>query len=325
MVHNLLGRDMAFVGEVPWHGLGIAVPPDVTSAEMLKAAGLDWSVEKVPANGARLIKRNHGRDIYDRYFVERDCVGGERVRPVLGVVGAQYELLQNREAFAFFDPFLEPGHAQYETAGALGNGERVWVQVRVGDPIVITLDDQVDKFILLSNSHDGRGALSLRFTPTRVVCQNTLNLALEGGEHVVNLRHSKHMRDRLADQQVEFLLRVVGDTFNRAAEQFKKLAATTATPDRRERFMKALFPHTKQQERKNEAPRWWTAVDLVLAKVNITPPQTRDTMWGLYNAVTHAEDYRETTEAMSESRLDRVWFGRGAEKKIKVGDGGCAM
>jgi hypothetical protein len=79
MVHNLLGRDMAFVGEVPWHGLGIAVPPDVTSAEMLKAAALDWSVEKVPANGARLIKRNHGRDIYDRYFVERDCVVPRRL------------------------------------------------------------------------------------------------------------------------------------------------------------------------------------------------------------------------------------------------------
>ncbi len=285
---------------------------------MLQAANLNWTVEKVPASGARIVKHRHGKDIYDRLFIERECVKEERVRPVLGVVGAQYELLQNDEAFAFFDPFLEPGHARYETAGALGNGERVWVQVRVGDPIIVKDDDLVDKFILLSNSHDGRGALSLRFTPTRVVCQNTLNLALEGGEHVVNLRHSQHMRDRLADQQVEYLLRVVGDTFNRAAEQFKKLANTGATADRRSKFLTALFPRTKEQEKRDEMPRWWNAIDEILDNLAVTPAATRGTMWGLYNAVTRAEDYRKTTEAMPDSRLERVWFGRGAEKKIKA-------
>lgn len=172
MAHNLFGDQMAFVGDTPWHGLGTKVPPHVTSEQMLKAAKLDWKVRKVPATGARIVKRRAGEAIYDRYFVERDCVQGETVSPVLGVVGAQYELLQNHEAFSFFDPFLEPGHAAYETAGALGNGDRVWVQVRVGDPILITHDDKVDRFILLSNSHDGRGALSLRFTPIRVVCNN---------------------------------------------------------------------------------------------------------------------------------------------------------
>jgi phage/plasmid-like protein (TIGR03299 family) len=318
LAHNLFGTKMAFVGEVPWHQLGEAVPPNVTSGAMLKAAHLDWTVEKVPATGARIIKRRRGNDIYDRYFIERACVREERVPPVLGIVGAQYELLQNHEAFAFFDPFLKPGQARYETAGALGNGERVWVQVRVGDPMLVTADDQVDKFVLLSNSHDGRGALSLRFTPTRVVCQNTLNLALEGGEHVVNLRHSRHMRDRLADQQVEFLLGVVGETFNRAAEQFKKLAATSATDDLRNKFLTMLFPKTKEQEKRGEKPRWWKAIDEVLDNIIVTPPQTRHTMWGLYNAVTHAEDYRDTTEALPESRLERVWFGRGAEKKIKA-------
>jgi phage/plasmid-like protein (TIGR03299 family) len=156
MAHNLFGGKMAFVGDVPWHRLGETVPANVTSGAMLKTANLDWRVDKVPAAGARIIKRRHGKDIYDCYFVERDCIKNERVRPVLGVVGEQYELLQNEEAFAFFDPFLEPGHARYETAGALGNGERVWVQVRLGDPMFVMPGDQVDKFILLSNSHDGR-------------------------------------------------------------------------------------------------------------------------------------------------------------------------
>jgi phage/plasmid-like protein (TIGR03299 family) len=297
LAHNLHGNRMAFVGEEPWHGLGTEVPANVTSTNMLKAAKLDWKVKKVPATGARIIKRRQGKEIYDRYFIERDCVGKEEVRPVLGVVGAQYELLQNDEAFAFFDPFLKPGQARYETAGALGNGERVWVQVRVGDPIVVKDDDRVDRFILLSNSHDGRGALSLRFTPIRVVCQNTLNLALEGGEHVVNLRHSRHMRDRLADQQVEYLLRMVGDTFDRAARQFRKLAAEKVTGDLRSKFLTAMFLRTKEQEKSDEKPRWWTAIDDILDNTVVTPAATRDTMWGLYNAVTRAEDFRETTEA----------------------------
>jgi phage/plasmid-like protein (TIGR03299 family) len=318
MAHNLFRDQMAFVGELPWHGLGKNVPRHVTSEGMLKAANLDWEVRKVPATGSRIVKRRRGEAIHDRYFVERDCVAEETVRPVLGVVGAQYELLQNREAFSFFDPFLEPGHAGYETAGALGNGDRVWVQVRVGDPIFITEDDRIDRFILLSNSHDGRGALSLRFTPVRVVCNNTLNLALKDGEHVVNLRHSKKMRERLADHQIEFLLRVVEETFARAADQFRRLLDTQATASRRDSFLKAMFPRTATQERDNEKPKWWIAIDEVLANSKVTPPQTNGSMWALYNAVTRAEDFRRTTEALPEARLERIWFGRGAEKKIKA-------
>jgi phage/plasmid-like protein (TIGR03299 family) len=309
---------MAFVGETPWHRLGTQVPPDVTSEQMLKSANLDWEVRKVPATGARIVKRQGREAIYDRYFVERDCVSGETVCPVLGVVGAQYELLQNHEAFSFFDPFLKPGHASYETAGALGNGDRVWVQVRVGAPILIAPDDQVNRFVLLSNSHDGRGALSLRFTPVRVVCNNTLNLALKDGEHVVNLRHSKKMSERLADHQIEFLLRVVEETFARAAEQFWKPAGTQATATRRDSYLKAMFPRTTKQERDDEKPKWWVAIEKVLDDPKVTPKQTNGSMWALYNAVTRAEDYRKTTEALPEARLERVWFGSGAEKKIKA-------
>jgi phage/plasmid-like protein (TIGR03299 family) len=191
--------------------------------------------------------------------------------------------------------------------------------------MLVTPDDQVDRFILLSNSHDGRGALSLRFRPIRVVCNNTLNLALKGGEHVLHLRHSKNMREKLADHQIEFLLRVVEQTFAQAAEQFRKLAGTKATVARRESYLKAMFPRTTKQERDNEKPRWWIAIDKILQDPQVTPEQSSDSMWALYNAVTRAEDYRETTETLPESRLERVWFGRGAEKKIKALETAMAM
>ena len=175
-------------------------------------------------------------------------------------------------------------------------------------------------FSFLSNSHDGRGAVSLRFTPVRVVCQNTLNLAMEGREHVVNIRHSKRVRDRLGDQQVEFLHRIVRETFDRAERQFAKLAKTKRDEQRLEAFLTALFPPTENQIDKPEPPKWWDAVDQVLANEKVTPPKSRESMWALYNAVTRAEDYRETSEASPEARLDRIWFGRGAELKIRALD-----
>ena len=328
MAHNLFSSNMAFVGELPWHGLGIELSAGVSGQEMLKAAKLNWQVSKVPATGARPLLKPGGEPAYDRdgnraferYFITRECLDGEKEPPVLGIVRSGYEILQNDEAFAFFEPFLSAGHASYETAGALGNGERVWVQVRVGDPIVIADDDKVEKFLLLSNSHDGSRALSLRFTPVRVVCQNTLNLATKDGGHVVNIRHSKNIRDRLADEQVHFLLRLVQDTFARAAVQFATLARTKANATLREKYLTALFPPTKSQAEKRETPKWWDGIDQVLANPTVTPPKTRDTMWGLYNAVTRAEDYRETTEASGEARLDRVWFGRGADMKLRALD-----
>lgn len=316
MAHNLLRDRMAFVGEVPWHGLGQKVSPTIGSAAMLREAGLDWTVQKVPAQGARILRYQHGRPVYERYFVTRSVIDKETAPPVLGIVKDSYELVQNHEAFVFFDPFLDAQHARYESAGALGNGERVWVQVRLATPISVADGDEVDKFLLLSNSHDGSGALSIRFTPVRVVCQNTLNFAAKGGRAVVTLRHSRNVRDRLCNEQVATLMVLVAATFSQMATDFRQLAKTPATADRRKRFMEDLFP-TKPDP--TGAPSLWQQrVDKVLGDTAVTPGPTRDTMWGLYNAVTRAEDYRETTEATAEARLDRVWFGRGADLKIKA-------
>ena len=316
MAHNLMRNQMAFVGETPWHGLGRRVEPTTDSATMLKAAGLDWTVEKIPGQGARVLRHRAGRPIYERYFVTRSLQEGETTPPVLGIVKDSYELVQNHEAFAFFEPFLAAGHAQYEAAGALGNGERIWVQVRLATPVVVAEDDEVTKFLLLSNAHDGSGALSIRFTPVRVVCQNTLNLAAKGGERVVNMRHSRHVRDRLGDEQVAILLKLVSDTFAQMAVDFARLARTEATAERRRRFMDDLFP--MKSGPMGEPPLWQQRIDEVLDNDAVTPPKTRNTMWGLYNAVTHAEDYRKSTEVGPEARLDRVWFGRGADLKMKA-------
>ncbi len=316
MSHNLFGKTMAFVGKTPWHGLGTPVPAGVGSAAMIRAANLDWKVRKEPAPGARVIHKTKGRDVYERYAVTRDRVGEETVAPMLGIVKDAYELVQNDEAFAFFDPLISASQARYEAAGALGNGERVWVQVRVGGTIEVAEGDAVQKFLLLANSHDGSGSLSLRFTPIRVVCENTLNWATQGGEHVVKLRHSRRVHDRLGDHQTELLRQLIDDTFNRMAKDFRRLAAAHADAARRARFLEALF--STKSDPKGESPIWQQRIDAVLADKKVTPAASRHSMWALYNAVTRAEDYRETRETNAEARLERVWFGSGADLKIKA-------
>ncbi len=317
MSHNLFRDRMAFVGETPWHGLGRQVAHNVSAQVMLKEAGLDWHVQKIPAIGARIVSRPGQRSVHDRYFLQRDALDDEKIGPVLGVVSDGYEVLQNDEAFEFFEPLLRTGTCRFEAAGALGNGERVWVQVRMDDPIRVTARDEVDRFFLLSNSHDGRGALSLRFTPVRVVCQNTLNLATRGGDSVVTIRHSRHMRDRLTAAQVDTLLRLIGETFHLAAERFRRMAQTPASPELKQRYLDHLFPRTEKQRETRTEPKRWAMVDAVLEDTFITPRETRGSFWALYNAVTRTEDYRVSPqERGAEARLARVWFGASADLKV---------
>jgi phage/plasmid-like protein (TIGR03299 family) len=158
MAHKLHienGRaSMMYVGKEPWHGLGTKLDGPVTSEEAIKAANLDWVVEKKPLVA---YDGKHAHPVGNRYaIVRKDCYG--QPKPVFGIVGADYTPLQNRDAFAFFDRIVGRGAAIYHTAGALGDGERVWMLAKLPNPIHVAGDDVTDKFLLLSNSHDGGNA-----------------------------------------------------------------------------------------------------------------------------------------------------------------------
>src|SRR5271155_2805241 len=140
MPHNLFKGKMAWVDDVPWHGLGTQVPGDISAAEMIGAANLAWNVSVRPAPGARLLKHKH--NTYDRYLIERDPVDRENEKVVLGFVSNRYVPLQNAEAFSFFEPFISNLWASFRTAGALGNGQRVWVQVQLSGDILIGTHDK---------------------------------------------------------------------------------------------------------------------------------------------------------------------------------------
>ena len=180
--------------------------------QMMCAANLHWQVQKEPAPGARLLAPGH---IYDRYIVLRDPVDDETEAVALAIVSKEYEPLQNVDAFTFFEPFIDNGWAEFHTAGALGNGERVWALARLSEHMVIHGDDPIDRFLLLSNSHDGSSAVTVRFTPVRVVCQNTLSLAQADGTGVVSVRHTRNIRHNLKKTQAQALKRLSDAVFAR--------------------------------------------------------------------------------------------------------------
>lgn len=316
MTHDLFGDRMAYVGEVPWHGLGKEVPETVTSIEMCKAAGLDWTVRKVPAPGSRIVDVRNER--YDRYLIFRQKLHGEMGEAALGMVGSGYEPVQNSEAFEFFEPFISSNFARFHTAGALGNGERVWVLARLNEQISIGRDDLIDRYLLLSNTHNGSGSVSVRFTPIRVVCQNTLSFAMKRSSGVISIRHTRHVARHLLKAQAEQLKRIVEKTFADATTLFGNMAMRSMSYPQTDEFLEQLFPRSQEQKDKRRQPERWQRIKAILDDERVTPAATRRTLWGLYNAVIRDEDFRATREVASENRLDRVWFGAGHDLKIKT-------
>ncbi|MFZ0150418.1 MAG: DUF932 domain-containing protein [Xanthobacteraceae bacterium] len=315
MPHNLFQDTMAYVGELPWHGLGKRVPASVSAEEMIDAANLDWEVRKVRASGARVVGDNPLT--YDRYMIVREPVGEETEDVVLAIV-RKYELLQNREAFSFFDPFIENKWAEFHTAGALGRGERIWVLTRFIGDMVIAGDDRIERYLLLSNSHDGSAAVSIRFTPVRVVCQNTLNLALESRSGALSVKHTENMPERLARAQAEQMKRVIDKVFADAETLFGRMALYRIRANDTERFLELLFPRTELQKKERVEPQRWKRITTILEDPTITPSKTKDTLWALYNAIVRDEDYRQSGAEASDSRLNRIWFGSGNNLKLKT-------
>ncbi|MEP7319015.1 MAG: DUF932 domain-containing protein, partial [Panacibacter sp.] len=208
MAHNLnfneqTGKHSFFsVKEKAWHGLGQIVEQYPTSAEALKFAGLDYTVEKRKlftydnenniANGDIEIKIPEV-EVPDFYATLRTDT-----EQVLGVVGKDYEVLQNTDAFSFFDAIVGGDGIQYETAGALGKGERIFITAKLPSYIKVGNDDLIEQYLFLTTSHDG-GSITAAFTPVRIVCNNTLNAALRNHSNAFKIRHTANAKERLEE------------------------------------------------------------------------------------------------------------------------------
>jgi len=207
MAHNLNYNEQTekhsffSVKEKAWHGLGQIVADYPTSAEAIRYAGLDYEVEKRPLFTNTLV--NDLAELDEGVFPKTDVPNYfATVRndnnAVLGVVGKDYEVVQNADAFQFFDAIVGGGDGiKYETAGALGKGERIFITAKLPDHIKVGKQDLIEQYLFLTTSHDGFGSITAAFTPVRIVCNNTLNAAMRNHSNGIKIRHTASANDRL--------------------------------------------------------------------------------------------------------------------------------
>ena len=195
------------VNEKAWHGLGTIVQDYPTSVEALQFAGLDYRVEK------RKLFTLDNADIISKSVPDYYATIRTDNENVLGVVGKDYEVVQNTDAFNFFDSIVGGDGIQYETAGALGKGERIFITAKLPNYIKVGKDDLIEQYLFLTTSHDGFGSITAAFTPIRIVCNNTLNAALQNHSNAIKIRHTVNAKERL-----ETAHRLMGITNKLSAE-----------------------------------------------------------------------------------------------------------
>ena len=319
MAHNLANiankPAMMYAGETPWHGLGTPLSRPATAAEAIKAAHLDWEVGKVPLH---LKIKSRYQKIPHRYGVVRLDETGNPVSTVFGIVAEKYRPLQNRVAFQWFDSIVGQGAAIYHTAGALGSGERIWILAKLPGEIRVVGNDLVEKFLLLSNSHDGLSSVQLKFTPIRVVCQNTLTIALSTGDGA-RVSHMPAMAGRL--ELAKEQLGIINVRFETIGTAFEAMAKVEMKEPRLQDYLAGVLrdPADKKDERAMQrvVELRAKAKELFEKGTGNGLPKVRGTLWAAYNGITELIDYRKTSQ-LADQRLESIWFGSGYHIKARA-------
>jgi phage/plasmid-like protein (TIGR03299 family) len=286
------------------------------SSEAITAAGLDWEVVKEPL---QLNARGPTPGLGKTHALVRIDPKLVRNRITLGRVAEAYTPLQNREAFAFFDPLVQAGVAEYDSAGALGHGTTVWVLAKLLCPSRIKRVDVVEKYLLLVNNHSGSTPqVQIRLTPFRVFCGNMLAVLLKRGQEVSTERVGDvHAQLRQAAER----LRVIEQDFSAIESEFLRMADTPMTSQRVAEYVKEVLPEPARNTPREE-PRLLLNLREQAARLFETgkgndQPGIRHTLWAAYNGVTELMDHHIADES-SEARLQRLWFGNGYQIKVKA-------
>ena len=322
MAHNInfnegTGKHSFFsVQEKPWHGLGQVVENYPTSKEAIEFAGLGYEIVKAP-NVHRL---PNGKEVesgtsFFTYRSDNCTVLGDRL-------GADYKVVQNTDAFGFFDSIVGGDGVLYETAGALGNGEKVFITAKLPGYIKVGGDDLVEKYIFLTTSHDGSGSITAAFTPIRIVCQNTLSMALNNCSNVVRVRHTGNATEKL--KQAHKIMGVTNLLSGQLEGIFNSWSKVKITDKQvMGLIQQAMSPNKEVLENVKRG-----GVDslsscfknicdnaFVYAMTNSTQQMetTKGTLFGAYNAVT---GYFQNVRAYKgkEEKLESVMFGTALQR-----------
>lgn len=281
---------------VPWHGLGEIVEGTLCSAEAIEKAGLNWTVESKPIyTEGGIVIPNHKANVRDTD------------NKVLGIVSDRYQIVQNKDAFDFTDSLIGEG-CQYETAGSLMGGKKIFLLAKMPEKKI--LEEDFDPYLCFTNSHDGYGAIKAIMTPVRVVCQNTLSLALSKATRSWSTKHIGNLESKMAEAR--HTLQLANEYMDELAVTADKLAHTKITDEEVEKILSELFPVNEEdsdrrkqniQEVKNQFMVCMFAPDILKYK---------NTAYGMVNAAsdfaTHIAPKR-ATGSYQENNFNRVLDG----------------
>ncbi|HLO11600.1 MAG TPA: DUF932 domain-containing protein [Pseudoneobacillus sp.] len=295
MAHNV--EEMFSVRVTPWHGLGKIVQEAPDSAAAIKLAGLDWDVISSPVMVNGLTVPNYIANVRSDN------------QKVLGIVSDRYTIVQNHEAFSFTDKLIGDGNVQYETAGSLREGRLVWMLARLKEDYKI-LGDDVDPYICFTNTHDGTGSIKVLMTPVRVVCNNTLNLALGSAKRQWSTVHMGNLEQKMKEaEKTLFSAHKYMEELDKEAHGYVDIKIN---PARWAEVVELIFPATTAM-----SPRQIDAVrdkrqDLHNAIMAQDIAKFRGTGWAAINAITdyvaHRPPSRFTT-TYSENNFANVIHG----------------
>ncbi len=322
----------------PWHGLGKKVENALTAEEAIIEAGLNWSVIEKPIylnqvnTQIPIIEESNDDMLLVSRIEMPGAVKGWKAlvrndnNLVLNIAHSTYKPVQNKDAFKFFDDVTTVGAAKYHTAGSLNNGRRIWLLAKLPGELVIAREDVVEKYVLLANSHDGSLALTMQWTPIRVVCQNTLRVALNKGQSNEKFyaKHTMNIGNKV--DRAREILGIANRFYTEFAEQAQRLAQfALPAPDISRLIMNITgldmsIPANADEQHETKKETYNRIMELVEVGRGQTAT-IKGTGWGVYNAVTEYCDHYMTSKSdVDGARLNKVWFGAGAAIKEEAWD-----
>lgn len=300
---------MAYTGQTPWHGLGNILPPQQSLDVWLQAAGMNWTIEQSDV----LYQGAPDNPILHTYPDSKVLYRSDTLAP-LSVVSQRYNVVQPYEVLHFYQDLVEAGGFELETAGSLKGGRKLWALAKTGRDLMLKGGDLVKSYLLLATSCDGTLCTTAQFTSVRVVCNNTLQVAVGDQTSAIKVPHSTQF-DATAVKQALGLGVSQWDHFGQYA---KELSQRPVAPQEALRFFSDLLAQPLDEESIVLTRSVQRLYELYQgAGMGAELVSSHNTAWGLVNAVTEYVDHHRRTRSQ-DHRLDSAWFGQGAQLKSRA-------
>lgn len=275
-------ESMVYVREKPWHGLGVRVEEALSSSEAIEIAGLNWTIEAKPVY-------DQNGNIIPGYVANTRSSDGT----VKGIVSNKYRIVQNKEAFDFTDSLVGEG-ITYETAGSLRGGKKIWLLGRMPERYI--LGEKFEPFICFTNTHDGTGAVRACMTPVRVVCNNTLNMALSGAKRAWSTPHLGNIQAKL--QEARTTLQIADEYLVKLDEEADRLANEKFSESNVEQALELMFPVPDNATERQKKTIKEAKDGIMVCMIRPDIAQYLGTKYGFINAVSdfvgHSDPVRHT-------------------------------